>query len=436
MKKRFITSMLTLMAGTVIGAYGQTEGTTPSGTCGSCTWKVEHETLTIQPTEGTEGTLDKWDDSAPWNKYSDGIRRIKIENTVKPATVKNMFANMKKLIYMDISGLDLTNITNNDTEGTNSGMFTGTQCPYVMILPKPKSTDDFELPIPDFTKSNSNSALQRVGNGDLANPNGAIFHSLTEMKNEWGKATSETLDNWGGTYVLTCKLVESEYKTNATTGLGTLCYPLDVKLVDNNEWIANAYKVASASDGQSYTLVLTKLGLSDLTSSQNLPPNTPVMLYKKGGATISLPGNNEKYYSLAPHEIKCTDGNMLVGCYGYSILFGDPNNYNEDNSTQYVYQTNSKTQKTAFYRINPNTPVHTVPFRCYLELPEAAANNRLNAPKFDFSIPSGDTTGITSAVSDTADSPQQGVFDLQGHRVSDMVPGNIYIVNGIKVLVR
>ena len=435
MKKRFITSMLTLMAGTVIGAYGQTEGTTPSGTCGDCTWKVEHETLTIQPIEGTYGTLKAWDNKAPWSDYSEGIRRIKIENTVKPATVKNMFAGMKNLIYMDISGLDLTNITNNDTEGTNSGMFTGTKCPYVMVLPKPKSTDDFEFRIPDFADTD-NDALQRVGNGDLTNPNGAIFHSLTEMKNEWKNATSETLDNWGGTYVRTRKLVESKYKTNTTTGLGTLCYPLDVQLVDNNEWIANAYKVTSASDGQSYTLVLTKLGLSDLTSGQNLPPNTPVMLYKKGGATISLPGSDKVYYSLAPHEIKCTDGNMLVGCYGYSILFGDPNNYNEDNSTQYVYQTNSKTQKTAFYRINPNTPVHTVPFRCYLELPEAAASNRLNAPKFDFSIPSGDTTGITSAVSDTADSPQQGVFDLQGHRVSDMVPGNIYIVNGIKVLVR
>ena len=46
----------------------------------------------------------------------------------------------------------------------------------------------------------------------------------------------------------------------------------------------------------------------------------------------------------------------------------------------------------------------------------------------------GETTGIEKVETDSANKSLGNIYDLNGNKVSTMLPGNIYIVNGKKVM--
>ena len=66
-------------------------------------------------------------------------------------------------------------------------------------------------------------------------------------------------------------------------------------------------------------------------------------------------------------------------------------------------------------------------YRCYMTYDNAAG-----APMFSISR-GEDTTGIESS---TLNAPSTVIYDLMGRRVTTMVKGNMYIVNGKKVVIK
>lgn len=428
-KKVILPIMLLVIAG---GVNGQTADKPAHS--GTCQWYVAHETLTIEPLTGeTEGELANWTgDAAPWSEYAESIRDVEVSSTVYAKTVRAMFANMKNLRKLNLSGLNITKLVDAEDlslTSTDEGyMFYGAQCPSIITLPAPKNIrfEDKGIPLPDF--KNVADYIQKVGNGTLYVPNGAKYNSYEDMSTAWDSDKRD--EQWEGTYVLMKNATQTTYTVTAATGLGTLCYPEKVNLLSNGEWKVKAYRITgySIDDGAS-KLVLTQWNESTLTA------NTPVLLYKEGGTTLTLPKPTNDI-SLAPRIINDANDetNLLKGCYGNPTIFGDPDEYVAANSRQYVYQT--KNGKTSFYRVNPDKPIYATSFRCYLELPASSVAERQNAAKYDFAIPSDEPTSVLNTLTSQSDNSRQGVYDLQGRRVKEMTPGNVYVVNGVKVVVR
>lgn len=429
--KNLMLSILLFMAAS--GVHGQTPDN--PAVSNTCKWYVSHERLTIEPLSGASGELDNWTGTAPWSEYAESIREVEIAGryTVYAKTVRSMFAGMKNLRSLNISGLNVTELDDKASitlTPTDEGyMFYGAQCPSVITLPDPKNLriDNYGIPLPDF--KNVADYIQKVDNGDLYNPSGKKYNNYEEMQQAWISDKSEAL--WQGTYVLmkNASTAPTSYTVSASTGLGTLCYPVPVNLLSRGEWKVKAYRVTgySSNDGTP-TLELTQW------NEGTLPANTPVMLYKEGGTTLTL-STQTSDFSLAPRIIN-DEGNFLKGCYGSPTIFGDPDGYVPADSRQYVYQM-SKEGKIAFYRVNPDKPIHAVSYRCYLELPASSVAEQQNVARYDFTIPSGEETSVLDGLTADVDgNAQQGVYDLQGRRVKQMVPGNVYIVNGMKVVVK
>lgn len=431
--KNLMLSIMLFMAAS--GVHGQTPDN--PAISGDCEWYVSHEKLTIKPRYSgyLAGELELWTGDAPWKDYAESIREVEIKSvyTIFAKTVRGMFAGMKNLRSLDISGLRVTELADKESitlKPTDEGyMFYDTPCPSVITLPEPENLriEDTGIPLPDF--KGVADYIQKVNGNDLSNPTGAKYYNYEEMQQAWAVDKSEK--RWAGTYVLmkSASSMPKTYTLNATTGLGTLCYPVAINLISQNKWKAMAYRVTGyRMENGSPTLELTQW------NEGTLPANTPVMLFKDGGATITLPTSTSDF-SLAPRTVS-DEGNLLVGCYGSPTIFGDPDGYVAADSRQYVYQMN-KEGKIAFYRVNPDKPMHATSYRCYLELPASSVAEQHNVARYDFTIPSGEETSVLDGLTADVDgNALQGVYDLQGKRVKQMVPGNVYIVNGVKVVVK
>ena len=82
------------------------------GECGSCTWTIDSNgLLTIEPTSGTEGTLEDWGwGDSPFTEKN--ITSVNIVGTVHAKTCSNMFARCSNLASADLNGLDTSEVTN------------------------------------------------------------------------------------------------------------------------------------------------------------------------------------------------------------------------------------------------------------------------------------------------------------------------------------
>ena len=79
--------------------------------CGTCRWTIDARgCLTIAPMEGADsGELSYWKD-APWYDYRDSITSAKIKDGVVAATTFRMFRDCSRLISVDLSGLDTSEV--------------------------------------------------------------------------------------------------------------------------------------------------------------------------------------------------------------------------------------------------------------------------------------------------------------------------------------
>jgi hypothetical protein len=84
---------------------------------------------------------------------------------------------------------------------------------------------------------------------------------------------------------------------------------------------------------------------------------------------------------------------------------------------------------TAFYHVAKDKQPKVGANRCYLTVPAGTAK----APMFSISR-GEDTTGIENSTLNAQ--PSTVIYDLMGRKVTTMVKGNMYIVNGKKVIVK
>ena len=81
--------------------------------------------------------------------------------------------------------------------------------------------------------------------------------------------------------------------------------------------------------------------------------------------------------------------------------------------------------------------VESFGYLCTIYVPENALESYLNAKCWkdhaDQILPKEQTTGISSIEREQSEK-KTAIFDLQGHKVTDMQPHGIYIVNGKKVM--
>ena len=140
-----------------------------------------------------------------------------------------------------------------------------------------------------------------------------------------------------------------------------------------------------------------------------------------------------------PNSVTSIGGGAFNGCAKLKYV-KIPKNVTEI-GYQAFPQTGDENLVIEFTSETPATlySVESFGYLCTIYVPETALETYLNA-KFwkdhaDQILPKEQTTGISSIASEQS-GKNSAVYDLQGHRVKEMQPNGIYIVNGKKVYSR
>ena len=138
---------------------------------------------------------------------------------------------------------------------------------------------------------------------------------------------------------------------------------------------------------------------------------TPYILYAENGYTGTLSGTvDESKY------VETAQAGYLYGAVTEQVQ-----------TEGYVLQ--NKGDGTKFYWLNGYE--YTIPEgKCWVDFPID-----YQEPKAFYSISmNGGTTGIEKVETNSTSKSLGNIYDLNGNKVSIMLPGNIYIVNGMKVM--
>lgn len=144
----------------------------------------------------------------------------------------------------------------------------------------------------------------------------------------------------------------------------------------------------------------TSVTLNKVTSGM-VPANTPVVLYKAGGATINVPMIASANAISGTNDLHVSDGTSVSNAYVLAKPSG---------------------KEVGFYKWGGTNPIPAG--KVYLAGPDSAR---------EFLGFGGEATAINSVNTNVNDS--QEVYDLQGRRVSQPTKG-LYIVNGKKIFVK
>ncbi len=198
-------------------------------------------------------------------------------------------------------------------------------------------------------------------------------------------------------YVLVKKATESIEVTSV--GYATL---VNSYALDFSETGIKAYKAK----------VNTGTGAITLTQVNNVPANTPVLLYKDGGATEDIPVIN---------SAAAVSDNDLVAGTGVAVA-------TTDGAGNYNYILFNGTKGIGFYKANSQTVAAN---RAYLH----TTYNVEGAPGASMMMVFADdeTTGIQKV--ENRESRAEGYYNLNGQRVAVPTKG-LYIVNGKKMIIK
>ena len=155
-------------------------------------------------------------------------------------------------------------------------------------------------------------------------------------------------------------------------------------------------------------------GKATLTQVEQVPANTPVLLYKKGGATENIP---------VIASASAVEGNDLVAGTGATVATTDGDYTN--------MILNNGDYGIGFYYANGKTVAKN---RAYLHIasslaPDAEAGSRMVMVFAD------ETTGISSLTPSPSPKGEGSVYTLSGQRVEKPAKG-LYIQNGRKVVIK
>ncbi len=87
------------------------------GTIGTCTWVIDAAgCLTISPEDGVSGEFSMgriaYENSWPWHSYRENILSVKVNSGVSVSgSLRHFFAGCSSLAAVDLSGLDVSNVT-------------------------------------------------------------------------------------------------------------------------------------------------------------------------------------------------------------------------------------------------------------------------------------------------------------------------------------
>ncbi len=377
---------------------------TVTGSCGSCTYTLTATgVLTIGPGEWVGWGSDA-DAAAPWLTQPEMITEVYITDGVKAGTAEGMFRGCTNLTLLDIRGLDISGAS------SVADMFAG--CPFPMALWLPAGFHTADGTVPTFAQPADGCRIKAVGQGSALMPAGASYASL----DAWHKAVATAVT--AQAFVLTRKLDLGTYALDKESGMGTLYYPVPCELEQDDNVMAQAYTVTGVGADNVVTIKEIK--------GTEIPAYTPVLLHKEDGGDFVLPPSDTEV-SMAPVAVTQTD-NLMVGC-NNAFTIGPSLTDGEDASasspSQYVMQKISG--RVAFRRVAK--PYRTKQFRAYLQL--AAQPNGAKA----LALPDNVADGLLLPTAADVPAGQRGIYDLQGRRVTTMLPGHLYVVNGRKVWV-
>lgn len=101
MKKTVISMILGLMI------FSSTQCYAENGISGTCKWNIDDNgVLTIEPEKGESGTLENWNNDAPWWRSKSDIKEVKFKKKVIATTCYGMFTYCNNLRSADLTGLD------------------------------------------------------------------------------------------------------------------------------------------------------------------------------------------------------------------------------------------------------------------------------------------------------------------------------------------
>lgn len=142
---------------------------------------------------------------------------------------------------------------------------------------------------------------------------------------------------------------------------------------------------------------------------------TPYLLYNYSGNEVTVSG----YY-----DEDTKTGNLVTAGYLTGPVYTDQETYAFGN-TDYVLQDQGA--GSMFYKASGFTL--TIPVgKCFLTLPSSSPSS---APAAFRIVIDGDITGLEAVETDSTDDV---IYNMMGMRVTRMIPGNVYVVNGKKVV--
>ncbi len=169
----------------------------------------------------------------------------------------------------------------------------------------------------------------------------------------------------------------------------------------------------SASDIKAYKVKVNNKGVATLTQLDQVPSGTPVLLYKEGGATESIP--------VTTGAAAVTENDLVAGTGGAVATIDG----------EYTNMILNNVDGIGFYYANDQTVATN---RAYLHIlttlaPDAETNARM---RFEFG--NSEATGIENIATEQ-NTFSKGIYTLSGQRVSKPSKG-LYIIDGKKVMVK
>lgn len=220
------------------------------------------------------------------------------------------------------------------------------------------------------------------------------INNFTDRPNDYGTNDMYSDDDAKVYVWLTHEPVTSLY-TMSNAEYGTLCYPAPIVLT-------NGIRAYTISEIGSDNLIET----SEIEDT--IPAHTPVILWGEATKTLTLPVIF--YDTLAtPNE---------------GLLFGTYRTVKAETGS-YVLQ--KKNDVVSFYKVGASRPTVNA-FRCWMRNDEGSD---IQAFRFN----EGSFTGIDIPTVIEDEFETKIYYDLNGQKITEPIPGRIYIVNGKKQLI-
>lgn len=263
----------------------------------------------------------------------------------------------------------------------------------------------------DLTLSYSEGTLYIIG----TMTNGSKVYYVNYAKS--GLSGDVSFDVYGNNATLT------DVTTAATTVNTTYATPTGVSTTVTGAgyatWVTNnVYSLDFSSTSiEAYKVKVSSKGKATLTKVYQVPAGTPVLLYKEGGATESIP--------IAIGPVNAIGDNDLVAGTGAAVATTDGEYTN--------MILNNGEDGIGFYFANDQTVATN---RAYLHIATSLAPNAVGGGSRMSMVFADDATGISATLKDNGETTNDTfIYNLNGQRINKPTKG-LYIVNGKKAIIK